>query len=223
VWGLAGLPDFGHYPGPYGDILNRVALGERHATNVVAAVVFDYRALDTLGEEFILFGSAIGVALLLRETRDQEAERPPEAVGGDLVRALGMLMIGPTLLLGLYVVAYGYVTPGGGFQGGVVLAAALVLVYVAAGYRAYRALAPTPLLDAVEGMGAGSYVVLGCFGFVLAGAFLENFLSTGTIGSLLSSGSIPLLNWASALAVSAALLLTFAEFLEEVVAAERPR
>jgi hypothetical protein len=41
LWGLTGLPDYGVYNGPYGDVLNRVAVAERSATNVVAAVTFD--------------------------------------------------------------------------------------------------------------------------------------------------------------------------------------
>jgi hypothetical protein len=39
--GLWGLPTFGHYPGPYGDILNAVGTSERHATNIVTLVNFD--------------------------------------------------------------------------------------------------------------------------------------------------------------------------------------
>jgi multicomponent Na+:H+ antiporter subunit B len=62
IWGLLGLPGFGHYPGPYGFIINRVALRQTHATGTVSAVNFDYRAFDTLGEEFILFTAAIGSA-----------------------------------------------------------------------------------------------------------------------------------------------------------------
>src|SRR5204862_5349824 len=60
LWGVAGLPDFGHYRGPYGYVLNAVAPNERHVSNVVAATVFDYRGFDTLGEEFILFSAAMG-------------------------------------------------------------------------------------------------------------------------------------------------------------------
>jgi multicomponent Na+:H+ antiporter subunit B len=50
LWGLNGLPGFGEYEGVYGLTLNRVAVAQRHATNLVAAVTFDYRGLDTLGE-----------------------------------------------------------------------------------------------------------------------------------------------------------------------------
>ena len=72
--GLQGLPGFGHYPGPYGYVLNGVGVAQRHATNLVTAVNFDYRAFDTLGEEFILFASVAGVALLLRRLRGESEE-----------------------------------------------------------------------------------------------------------------------------------------------------
>ena len=69
VWGVVGLPAFGHYAGPYGDIVVRVVEPQRHMANAVTAVVFDYRGFDTMGEELILFATASAVAMLLRETR----------------------------------------------------------------------------------------------------------------------------------------------------------
>jgi multicomponent Na+:H+ antiporter subunit B len=69
LWGLTGLPGFGNYPGPYGDIINRIAVAQTKATGVVSAVNFEYRGFDTLGEEFILFAAAIGVATVLRHLR----------------------------------------------------------------------------------------------------------------------------------------------------------
>src|SRR5262249_22005004 len=61
LWGLTGLPGFGSYPGPYGDIINRVAVAQTNATGVVSAINFEYRGFDAVGEEFILFTAAIGV------------------------------------------------------------------------------------------------------------------------------------------------------------------
>ena len=75
VWALRGLPNFGDFQGEYGRILNSAAGSERHVTNVVSAVVFDYRGFDTLGEEFILFAAVMAVALLLREARSGEERR----------------------------------------------------------------------------------------------------------------------------------------------------
>jgi multicomponent Na+:H+ antiporter subunit B len=216
LWAVAGLPDFGHYHGAYGTILKSAAPAERDVTNVVAAVVFDYRGFDTLGEEFILFGSVMGVALLLREVRDPGRRR--DEVRSDAVRLLGVGFVGGLLVLGLYVVAHGYLTPGGGFQGGVVLACAFALLYLAGEYRAYRRLTPAPLVDVAEGVGAGGYVTIGIVSLLLGSAYLHNFGPLGTTGTLASGGSIPFLNAASALEVGAAFVLLFTEFLEELEA-----
>jgi multicomponent Na+:H+ antiporter subunit B len=215
VWGLSGLSAFGDYHGEYGRVLNQFGVEERHSTNVVAAVVFDYRGLDTLAEELILFASVVGVALLLREAREERAH-PPEPTRSDALRAVGLGAIGLVVLLALYVVAHGYLTPGGGFQGGVVAAAGAVLLYLAAEYRVYRRATPTALVEAAEGSGAAAYIAVGLIALASGDAFLENFVGLGSSGTLLSSGTISLLNWAAALEVAAATVLLFHEFLEEI-------
>src|SRR5436305_1628029 len=75
---IRGMPAVGNYRGPYGDVLNAVAVNERHSTDVVTAVNFDYRGFDTLGEESILFASVIGATVLLRKKRDEEEKEPEE-------------------------------------------------------------------------------------------------------------------------------------------------
>ena len=215
-WGVSGLQAFGDFNGEYGQILNGVAGRERHVTNVVAAVVFDYRGFDTLGEDFILFSAVLGVALLLREARD-DRERPRDEVRSDAVRAFGLAMVAPTVVFGLYIVAHGYLTPGGGFQGGVALAAGLILLYAAGGYRAFRAATPHRLVDLAEGTGAGGYAAVGVASLVAGSLFLQNVIGLGTKGTLAAGGTIPLLNAASALAVAAGLILLCHEFLEEVM------
>jgi multicomponent Na+:H+ antiporter subunit B len=215
LWSITGLPKFGEYHGAYGRILNHAAPKERQTSNVVAAVVFDYRGFDTMGEELILFGAVMGVAMLLREPREEEAPVPEDPVRSDALRAFGVSLAGATLVLGLWVVAHGYVTPGGGFQGGVILASAFLLVWLAGSYRTYRRLTPTPLVELAEGTGAGGYIVIGLAALLIADAFLQNLLPYGVAGKLSSGGSIPLLNWASALEVTAAFVLLFNEFLSE--------
>jgi multicomponent Na+:H+ antiporter subunit B len=221
VWGLVGLPDFGHYRGPYGLVLNRVAVEERQITDVVTAVVYDYRGFDTLGEELILFASVIAVALLLRDVREEQTRSERDAVEGDAWRAGGLLLVGPVVLLGLYVAAHGYITPGGGFQGGVVLMTGAALIYLAGEYRAFLDLSPTPAVDFAEGAGAGAYIATGLAALALGSAYLENFLPLGTAGTLAASGTVVILNVAIALEVAAAFVLLLHEFLEELVV-ERP-
>lgn len=215
VWAFTGLPEFGHGESVYASILNHVAVRERHVTNVVVATVFDYRGIDTLFEESILFAAVMAVSMLLRDTREGIAPEHDE-VRSDAIRALSMLLLAPSLVLALYVIAHGHLSPGGGFQGGVVVAGAVVLVYVGVAHRPWERVAPTPLWDAVEGVGIASYCVIGLLGLVSAGHLLENTLPLGIKGSLLSGGTIPLLDWASGVAVAAAFVLLFSEFLQHL-------
>jgi multicomponent Na+:H+ antiporter subunit B len=222
AWGVAGLEPFGHYPGPYGTLLNAVDPQERHAANVVAAVTFDYRGVDTLGEELILFCAVMGLAFLLRENREENTREVRDRVSSDAVRAVGLVAVPIVVLLSFDLIAHGYITPGGGFQGGVVAAAGLLLVYLAGDWRAMRRAGPLPLLDVSEASGAAGFVVVGFAMLIAGGAFLENLLPLGTFGKLTSAGTIPVANWCVGLEVCAAFVLIFIEFLEEIMG-ERAR
>jgi len=222
-WSVAGLPDFGSYQGAYGNALNRRAVPERHTTNVVASVVFDYRGFDTLGEEFILLAAVLGVVLLLRERRETEKEQEEKVdvgddVRSDAIRLVGAALIAPAFVLGLWLVTFGLITPGGGFQGGVVLAGAILLAYLAGSLRKFHGVAPGHAVELFEGVGAAGYALLGVAGLIVMGSYLENFLGHGVTGSLRSGGSIPFLNWASAIEVAAAMLVLFSEFLKDYAA-----
>jgi multicomponent Na+:H+ antiporter subunit B len=223
AWAIAGLPAFGDYRGPYGFVLNRIVVPLRHTTNVVMGTNFDVRGIDTMGEEFILYASVVGVTLLLRdETRAGQAERRTRRFRNDAVRLVGVAMIGGGLLIGLWLIAFGYITPGGGFQGGVVAAGAILLLYLVGSHRDYRPFRDEHFLDPLEGIGAGGYVVVGLAALASGAAFLTNLFGLGTPGMLRSGGSIPILNWASAIAVTMAMLLLFAEFLETYVVPLEP-
>jgi multicomponent Na+:H+ antiporter subunit B len=211
-WSLSGVPDFGHYHWPYGRVLNHVVVSERHTTNAVGATVFDYRGFDTLGEEVILFASVLGVSLLLRKT--SEARVPADAVRAPGIRALGVLCVTVFFGVGLWLVAFGFVTPGGGFQGGVVLGGAILLVYATGSYRDYHSLTPHSVVELFESAGVGTYAVLGFVGLVAEGAYMRNFLGIGDTGTLFSGGSVSFLNWATAIEVCSAMVLLFSEFLK---------
>lgn len=216
VWAYTGLPAFGDYRGPYGFILERLATPLRHMDNVVNATTYDIRGFDTLGEEFILFAAVIGVVLLLRgeEGDDQDVH---DRVRSDLIRTFGTLAIGAAILVGLWVVAWGFVTPGGGFQGGVAIASGAVLLFVVAGYREWSAFGQETVLDPLKGLGGGGYAVIGLAALVSGLPFLTNFFPGGDVGTVWSGGSAGFVNWSAGIEVSAALLILFAEFLEEYI------
>jgi multicomponent Na+:H+ antiporter subunit B len=217
VWSVADLPPFGHYAGPYGDLIAKRSVPQRHIANAVTAVVFDYRGFDTMGEELLLFSAASGVALLLRSTRDHDTRDVVDAVRSDGVAGFGLLAAIATLLLALYVIAHGLISPGGGFQGGVVVAGAFVLVFLTVDYHAYARLASSRLAEPLESFGAAAYVGLGLLALAFGLAFMQNFLDLGVTGRLSSGGSAALVNWAAGTEVAAANLLLFREFLEEYI------
>jgi multicomponent Na+:H+ antiporter subunit B len=217
AWGVSGLHAFGGYDAAYGTVLNRVEPKERHADNVVMAIVFDYRGFDTMGEELILFGAVMGTALLLRGSRARDADDVVDRAQSEALRAAGVVAVPVVVLLALDVISHGLLTPGGGFQGGVVAAAGLLLVYLAGEFRALRRAAPKPFVDSAEAAGAAGYVVVGLAALIVGDAFLQNFLPLGTLGLLTSGGTISVINWCVGLEVTAAFVLLFVEFLEEVM------
>jgi multicomponent Na+:H+ antiporter subunit B len=215
----AGLPSFGHGTSAYGAWVARQMVPARGTTDVVAPVVFDVRALDTLGEELILFSAAAACVLFLRTLVPAERDRGRRlrdlpAIDVAPVRALARLLLPATVVLGAYIVAHGQISPGGGFQGGVVLAA-LALLAVAAGRAAgVRHQRTTSAVEVAEAFGAGAFVLLGIGGLVFATAAFENFLGKGSPGELISGGTIPLANIAVGIEVTAAFALIFVELLQ---------
>ena len=229
--GFAGLPAFGDYHGVYGLVVDGVELGERHATDMVTALNFDLRAFDTLGEEYLLFASVVGVVVLLRALRDEREEDTEHDTGAssqhvfegasDALRASSLVLVPMLIALGVYLVIHGALTPGGGFQGGVVLAAGPIALLVAGRYLAMKRFAPQWALEALEALGAGGYALLGVGGLVFAGDYLKNFLPLGIPGHLLSAGLMPLNSIAVGLEVTGAFLLVWSEFLDQALLVRR--
>ena len=224
VWAVTGLPAFGHPRGPYADLAPRIVLQERHVANAITGVNFDLRGFDTLGEELILFVAALGATVLLRaqrtEEHDQVAAENEERRGpgtADAVRALGAVLVGPMVLLGIYIVVHGALTPGGGFQGGVILAGALLLVYTAGQVVAVQRVRPVSLVEVADAVGAASYTLVALAGLVFGVAVLDNVLPLGTTGSLLSGGTVPVLSVAVGVEVTAGITLIMSEFVDQML------
>lgn len=224
AWGLAGLPAAGHVVARYPAIVASTVTQARHVTDAVSAVNFDYRALDTLGEEFILFTAVIGVAVLLREQRD-ERERPsarsrsPHRFEGSsfALRALTLALLAPGMALALYIDSHGAISPGGGFQGGVIGSATLIMVFLGGGYLAMKHVSPHVAVEAAEASGAAGYALVGVGGLIFATVFFHNFLGYGESGKLISAGTMPLSSLAVALEVTGAFVLVWSELLDQAL------
>ena len=214
------LPHFGGDRHPYGDRAVHASLARRTA-NTVSSVNFDQRAFDTLGEMTILFSAVLGCVILLRQTRDEHRARPEPAEVALPVRRYALVVLPVALLSGLYVIAHGQLSPGGGFQGGVVAATALHLLYLGADYAALERIRPVGAYEVADALAASAYLVTGIAGLIGGTAFLANtLLPYGTFNTLSSGGTVPLLNAAIGMEVASAVVVLLARFLDQAVEIE---
>jgi multicomponent Na+:H+ antiporter subunit B len=223
---------FVRLPGPqnlrsrYLKRINDGAVPERNATDAVTAVNFDYRGFDTVGEEFILFVSVMGSMVLLRQASEKRDQPLPDAItpardvpASDAVRLWILMMVAPKILFGIYIVSHGQLTPGGGFQGGVILASSALIIYVGENFEVFKKILSHPLIETAEGAGAGLFVLIGMIAWFWGRPFLTNTLPLGQTNELTSAGTIPLISLATGLEVTAGFLLLLFAFLQETLTA----
>ncbi len=191
-------------------VLDR-APAEVGAANIVTAVVLGYRGIDTMGELAILFAAATAIGLVLGRSRG--SRHCPSAIqpGGFILRAGNDMLFPLLLVVGLYIILHGHLTPGGGFQGGVVLAAAFVLPVLAR---------PTDMpshaaMAWIEGLAGAAFILTGLAALAYDRAFLAPLLATGEMGALVSAGTLPILYLAVGLKVGAELASLLLSLTEE--------
>lgn len=159
---------------------------EDGSANMVTSIVVNYRSFDTLGEVTVLFVSALGVALVFGGvTKKYKIAHPSNFI----LKTGARLVFGLIMVVGVFMVTHGHLTPGGGFPGGSMIAAAMLLLYLAD--DDYRAKISTFKL--LEGFAGTIYVLIGAVGLLVANYFLQNFIETGVVGDLLSAGIIPII------------------------------
>ena len=100
------------------------------------------------------------------------------------------------LTLGLYIIIHGHLSPGGGFQGGVLIAGAIAIIYIGYGFKGINKGISLNTFKIAEDIGALGFIILAFIGLVGSGVFFGNILKKGNPGDLFSSGSIFLMNFA---------------------------
>jgi multicomponent Na+:H+ antiporter subunit B len=181
------------------------------AANIVTSVVVNYRGLDTLGEVTVLFLAAIGLGAVLATLKRKEDRKTEKA---SLILATGCKFLFPLILLfGAYIFIHGHLTPGGGFQGGAVIASAFVLIYL--GCHEEKRINETGSILS-ESLGGLVFIVIGLIGLGIGtGYFLYNFLPKGEFNTLLSAGIIPIIYIAIGFKVGAELSKIIDLLMEE--------
>ncbi len=160
------------------------------AANLVTAVVVTYRGFDTLGEITILFLTASIIAFFLKLNKEDEDKIIIHRGTSELLITASQILIPMIMLFGAYVFMNGHLTPGGGFQGGAIIASAVALSIMANPNRQIN----HNVIIWVESISGVSFVLLGVLGIFLAGGFLDNkIIGLGEFGTLFSAGAIPII------------------------------
>ncbi|MGF6961737.1 Na(+)/H(+) antiporter subunit B [Paraburkholderia youngii] len=169
---------------------------ELGAPNIVTGILITFRGFDTLGEVAVLFMVAASVGVLLKEESATSTAVADEAAlarrpAGEIVHTGKQVLLPMIFTFGGYVIVNGHLSAGGGFQGGAIVASAVMLMLLARP----RSTLNLALLSVVESLAGVLYVCIGILGLVLAGGFLDaRFLPRGEFGTFFSAGAIPLIS-----------------------------
>ena len=209
------LPPYGSPDNPvHNEVSQRYiekGMEETGAVNIVAGMILDYRAFDTLGESNVLFVAACSVLILMRITseRDEataqlemEAEdRGFEPKNDRILQAAASFLVPLILMFGAYVILNGHISPGGGFSGGAVMGAGLILYLNAFGFKKTERFFRFRTFQVVSLCALTFYAVSKTYSFFTGANHLASFITPGTPGRIFSAGLIPYLNIAVGLVV----------------------
>ncbi len=175
VWGTMDAPAFGDPDAPSQQHVAPRYIDRSPAEigipNMVTSVLASYRGYDTLGEVAVIFTAGLGAVMLIGRRRRHRISPPPP--DHPVLRVTSKILIPPIMLFGLYVLFHGEISPGGGFQAGVIFAAALILYALVFGVERARSMLPAGLLRGVAVAGLLLFGLVGLSSIALDGAYLE--------------------------------------------------
>ena len=209
------LPPFGNPSNPVNNEVSQryieKGMEETGAVNIVAGMILDYRAFDTLGESNVLFVAACSVLILLRissEKNDRSAQleieaddRMYEPKNDYILQNSAVFLVPLILMFGIYVILNGHISPGGGFSGGAVMGAGLILYLNAFGFKRTERFFTFKTFRVVSLCSLSFYALSKAYSFFTGANHLDSFITPGTPGRIFSAGLIPYLNIAVGLVV----------------------
>ncbi|MCI8788357.1 MAG: hypothetical protein HFH92_04470 [Lachnospiraceae bacterium] len=201
---VSDLPVFGHAENP---VNNEVAeryieegLEETGAVNIVTGMILDYRAFDTLGESHVLFIATCTVLILLRrdgkkeQELDEDNDRIHEPKNDVILQTAARILVPPIFLFGIYIILAGHLGPGGGFSGGAVIGAGLILYLNAFGFARTERFFTARTYRRMSFCALACYSLAKSYSFYTGANHIESVIPLGTPGAILSSGLILVLN-----------------------------
>jgi multicomponent Na+:H+ antiporter subunit B len=190
----ADLPDWGDPASPaslhVSDYYIENSVEQTSVPNFVTSILADYRGYDTMFETTVIFCAGLTVLTLLRRSHRQKKKvvtPRPNREDHDLILTSAARIIAPMMqIFALYVVAHGHHSPGGGFQGGVILGASFILLALAYDLQTILNRLRERVVLIMSGIGVAIYAGIGLGCLVLGG----NFLDYGVWGTVLGVSAV---------------------------------
>lgn len=155
--------------------------GEQEAgtRNIVAAVVFNYRGYDTMGEVAIFSAALAGTLAVLGASRRKIARTFIDQSGVEfsfISRTAVILLLPLIILFSIYIILYGIDLPGGGFQGGAIIGAGVMIFTITFGFSEAQSLIPHHVRIILESTAISAFFVVGTAGVIGGANFLTYIL-----------------------------------------------
>lgn len=222
------LPPIGHPDNPAN---NEVAaryiekgLQETGAVNIVTGMILDYRAFDTFGESNVLFIATCTVLILMRvdkkvkdgkgitQAEAEENDRIYEPKNDIILQKVAAILVPVIMIFGIYVVLNGHISPGGGFSGGAIIGAGLILYLNAFGFQKTERFFTEKTYKLICFFALSFYCLAKSYSFFMGANHLNSGIPLGTPGAILSSGLILPLNICVGLVVACTMYAFYALF-----------
>ena len=194
---------------------------ETGAMNIITGIILDYRGFDTLGESHVLFIAVCTVLLMLsiygeRDEQNRllqgEMERHFEPGDDVILQSAARLLTPLVFILGIYIIANGHLSPGGGFSGGAVLGAGLILYQNAFGYEKIEKFFTYKTFKWVSVCSLLFYSLAKGYHFFTGANHLDSHIPTGIPGNILSGGLLLPLNFVVGCVVACTMYALFTMF-----------
>lgn len=219
---VSDLPSFGDKDNPVNNEVSEryieKGLEETGAVNIVTGMILDYRAFDTLGESHVLFVATCTVLILLRvdrksdRERNEESDRIHEPKNDVILQSVAKILVPPIFIFGIYIILAGHLGPGGGFSGGAVMGAGLILYLNAFGFARTERFFTARVYRVMSFGALACYSVAKSYSFYTGANHIESLIPLGTPGAILSSGLILLLNICVGIVVAGTMYTFYAMF-----------
>ncbi|MGB6369781.1 MAG: MnhB domain-containing protein [Atribacterota bacterium] len=126
-----------------------------------------------------------------------------------IIKTIAQKLFPFIVLFGFYLISHGHLSPGGGFQGGVVLGTAIILLALSHSIEQTEKKFKSRWLNMLEKLGILTLIFLGFLGIFLGYSFLSNFLPLGKPGQIASGGLMLLFNIAIGIKIAAGVSVIF--------------